>query len=202
MFEKKVMNLINNKYVLYLSLFVSLVYVYLLIAKQHFNSVVFFVILGVLSSYFSKNMVIVLLVPLVLTHVLSSANVIKEGMKGGKKNKKQEGVENKEEEEEKEGAQPKDKSKVTAEYMMNNAKNTDAAMSNLNEAMSEKEAASALNAIEKMSHHQETMMNNLEKMQPMVEKAQSMMKSMGGLDKMDNMIGGLSNMMGKMNGGK
>jgi hypothetical protein len=202
MFEKKVMNLINNKYVLYLSLFVSLVYVYLLIAKQHFNSVVFFVILGVLSSYFSKNMVIVLLVPLVLTHVLSSANVIKEGMKGGKKNKKQEGVENKEEEEEKEGAQPKDKSKVTAEYMMNNAKNTDAAMSNLNEAMSEKEAASALNAIEKMSQHQETMMNNLEKMQPMVEKAQSMMKSMGGLDKMDNMIGGLSNMMGKMNGGK
>jgi len=196
------MNLINNKYVLYLSLFVSLVYVYLLIAKQHFNSVVFFVILGVLSSYFSKNMVIVLLVPLVLTHVLSSANVIKEGMKGGKKNKKQEGVENKEEEEEKEGAQPKDKSKVTAEYMMNNAKNTDAAMSNLNEAMSEKEAASALNAIEKMSQHQETMMNNLEKMQPMVEKAQSMMKSMGGLDKMDNMIGGLSNMMGKMNGGK
>ena len=178
------MNLLNNKYSLYLALMSSLVYVYLLITKQHFNSVVFFVILGVLTSYFSKNMAVILLVPLVLTYVLSSANVIKEGMKNGN-NKKD-----------------KNDKKDKVDELMNNAKHQEAMTKNLNSAMSEQESQEALSAIEKMAKQQESMMNNIEKMGPMIQQAQNMMEKMGGLEKMENMIGGLSNMMGQLGGKK
>ena len=78
--EKQIMNLLRNKKVLYLVLFFAICEVVLLASNKKYNTLVFFVVLGVLSSYFTKNMTIVLLIPLVVTYFLARGNVIKEGM--------------------------------------------------------------------------------------------------------------------------
>src|SRR6056300_433998 len=95
----KLKSLLQNKFVLYVLVLVALLNILMLANSKDFNSVIVFVIVGFLTSFFSKNMIVILLTALLFTHALKYVNrlVRKEGMKN-KKNKK-EGMENDEEEE-------------------------------------------------------------------------------------------------------
>ena len=76
---KSVSKLLENKYVLYFVLFlaVSNLLGYMLIGN--INAVILFILIGALMTFFSKNMIIVLAVPLVLTSVLLVGNKVSEG---------------------------------------------------------------------------------------------------------------------------
>ena len=52
----KVPGLLKNKYVLYALLVIGIVNVLGYVALQDYNSLALFVVMGLLSSYFSKNM--------------------------------------------------------------------------------------------------------------------------------------------------
>jgi flagellar biosynthesis/type III secretory pathway M-ring protein FliF/YscJ len=71
--------------------------------NKDFNSVIIFVIVGFLVSFFNKNMIVILLCALLFTRILKYVNKVvrKEGMENEKKEKK-EGMENEKEDEEKE----------------------------------------------------------------------------------------------------
>ena len=58
--------ILNNKIVLHLVFVVSFIMVMCYVMTNKLDLVVYFVVLGLITSYFSKNMIIVLAVPIVL----------------------------------------------------------------------------------------------------------------------------------------
>lgn len=77
-------SLLHNKYVLYLIVLASVLNILLLANGKDFNSVVIFIIVGFLTSFFSKNMIVILLIALLFTHGIKYGNKVirKEGLEG------------------------------------------------------------------------------------------------------------------------
>lgn len=83
-------SVLRNKYVLYLVLCVAIVEIITLLQLQDFDSLGLFVIVGVLATYFTKNMAIILGTALTVTNCKVCSNFIRrsmiiEGMKDKKK---------------------------------------------------------------------------------------------------------------------
>jgi hypothetical protein len=72
-------DLLKNKYVLYGLLFLSVTNVAGLISIGDFNSLAFMIAVGLLTSYFTKNMVVVLATALIATNVVYMRNRYVEG---------------------------------------------------------------------------------------------------------------------------
>lgn len=90
-FERMLKDAMTNKYVLYVVLFLAITNVVGYLASQDYDSLVFFVITGFLTSYFSDNMTVVLLAALVVSNVFLAsrqARVVREGMDHDGKDKK------------------------------------------------------------------------------------------------------------------
>jgi hypothetical protein len=75
---------LENKYVLYFVLFLSVTNILGYLFLGNLNAVIFFILVGYLVYNFSKNMIIVLTIPLVLTSILMIGRTVKEGMEGAK----------------------------------------------------------------------------------------------------------------------
>ena len=74
-----VSKLLTNRYVLYLVALLALFNIIGYMMMDKTQIVILFILVGYLMSRFSKNMVIVLLVPLVLVNLLTSGMMMKEG---------------------------------------------------------------------------------------------------------------------------
>lgn len=85
------MKILSNKYVLYGLVFLTVTNVIGMVATDNFDSVLMMGMVGYLTTYFSKNMIVVLATALLVTHVVFSGSKMMEGMKGskGKKGKKE-----------------------------------------------------------------------------------------------------------------
>lgn len=79
-----VSKLLTNRYVLYLVALLALFNVIGYMMMNKTQIVILFILIGYLMTCFSKNMVIVLLVPLVLVNLLTSGMMMKEGFSEGK----------------------------------------------------------------------------------------------------------------------
>lgn len=67
-------NILQNKFVLYLVFFVSLVTVFGYITNENYQSVLLFVLIGLLTNYFSKNMIVILGAAIIGTLIVSFVN--------------------------------------------------------------------------------------------------------------------------------
>ena len=92
--------ILKNKYVLYVVLFFAITNVLGFLQRRDFESLTIFVAIGVLSTYFSKNMVVNLLVAIVGSNVIRGSGLVREGMVGKKDKKKGKKKGKKKEEEE------------------------------------------------------------------------------------------------------
>ena len=63
-------SLLKDKNVLYVVFFIAVINLVGFLMIQDLNAVFFMLIVGFLTSYFSKNMIIVLLVPIVIVNLL------------------------------------------------------------------------------------------------------------------------------------
>ena len=79
----KVPMLLKNKYILYSLLLIGVVNVLGYIALEDYNSMALIIVLGVLSSYFSKNMSVNLLIAIIGTSLVAIDNKITEGFVEG-----------------------------------------------------------------------------------------------------------------------
>ena len=78
----KVPTFLKNKYVLYFLVFIAIVNVLGYISLEKYNSMALFVVMILLSRYFSKNTAINILIALCVTSVYSINNKIREGFEG------------------------------------------------------------------------------------------------------------------------
>ena len=73
--------LLNNKYLLYVILFLSISDLLLFLMAGEFAFAVMFILIGLITSFFSKNMIVILTSAMILTNVLKyGSNIRKEGM--------------------------------------------------------------------------------------------------------------------------
>jgi hypothetical protein len=91
-------NLLTNKLVLTIIFWLSLTNIIGYLIYRRFDAVVFFILISVIIAYFSKNMIVILGVPLILVNLaVLGKNRFKEGMetKEKKEEKKEDKNENK-----------------------------------------------------------------------------------------------------------
>jgi hypothetical protein len=77
---KNFIKMLENKYVLYFVLFLAVTNVLGYLVLGNINAVIFFILVGFLVGNFSKNMIIVLTIPLVLTSILMVGKRVTEGL--------------------------------------------------------------------------------------------------------------------------
>jgi hypothetical protein len=77
--------IIHNKYILYIILFIALVDLYFLTLSGDFVSVSIFILIGFLTTFFSKNMLVILFIAVTVTNILKyGSNIRQEGFDGKK----------------------------------------------------------------------------------------------------------------------
>ena len=79
-FLKSGNHILHNRFILYFILFVSILNIIGFTTNGNLLSPVIFILIGFLTSYFSKNMLIVLIVPLLITNILNSSVSNMEGL--------------------------------------------------------------------------------------------------------------------------
>lgn len=75
---KTVIKVLENKYVLYFVFFLALINLFGYMVLGNIHAILFFILVGFLSTFFTKNMIVVLSVPIVLTSVLMIGQKVKE----------------------------------------------------------------------------------------------------------------------------
>lgn len=92
----------TNKYFLYLMVFLAFTNVVGYIILGNINAVIYFILIGLLVTLFSRNMSLVLLIALIFTNLITVNNIMpnnikKEGFEGKEEGKEEEKKENKSE---------------------------------------------------------------------------------------------------------
>jgi hypothetical protein len=83
--KKNVSKILENKYVLYFVFILAIINLFGYMITGNLNSIIFFVLVGFLTSFFSKNMILIITVPLVLTSVLMVGKTVKESFENASK---------------------------------------------------------------------------------------------------------------------
>lgn len=79
-----VSKLLENKYVLYIVFFLAVTNVFGYLVTGNYKAIALFVLVGYLVFCFNKNMIVVLLTPLVLTSIFMAGGIMKEGVENMK----------------------------------------------------------------------------------------------------------------------
>ena len=227
-FERMLKDAMTNKYVLYVVLFLAITNVVGYLASQDYDSLVFFVITGFLTSYFSDNMTVVLLAALVVSNVFLAsrqARVVREGMdhdgkdkdkegkkdKKDKKDKKKDDGKEEDEDDETEGVE-KNEDKKKKEQYSGMQKLSPAAIgedidvkatndANFGEVEAELSASDMndLNAqTDGLKNAQADLHKQIKAMGPLMDSAQKMMTNMGGMEGLTGMMNQANAMMGSL----
>ena len=165
--------ILTNKWVLYFIFFVGIFDVINFYQSGNITSVAVFVIVGFLTSFFSKNMIVVIVAAIAVSHLITYGNKVSEGLdeeddeeEGFEEedDKEEEGFEGEEDEEEgfEEGVDEEDVSKDETEEK-NKEETTDSFVT-----------ADKTNELLKK---QKELMDNMNKLEPLLQKAENMIKN-------------------------
>ena len=194
-------SLIKDKNVLRIVVFLSIMNVFGYLLAHDIDSVAFFGIVGFLATYFSKNMIVVLLIAMIATNFLTvlrrGKNVV-EGMKAGRKttdDKKQKGdgpaaADNEEDQEMSTGKPGK----------LDEAATVDAAYDNLSSVMDVDSVSKMEKSTEAFRKQQEALKESLVALEPMMGTASEMMNSFGGKEGVEGMLNRVEGMIDKIGG--
>jgi hypothetical protein len=89
---------LNNKWILYFVLFVSIVDLFNFYKIGDVTAIAIFIIVGFLTTYFSKNMLVILVISIAVTHIARYGNASLEGMDSKEEEEEEEGMTGEEEE--------------------------------------------------------------------------------------------------------
>ncbi|MBC8304006.1 MAG: hypothetical protein H8E55_50635 [Pelagibacterales bacterium] len=211
--------LLQNKYVLYLVLFIAISNILGYLAIEDFNSLMVFIAICALASYFSKNMIIILGSAILGTNILYANSRMREGFDTKEIKKKAE--EAKSEIEEKSSKKSHDKKKKDKKKQdgfkggfsssqppraateeeedevdstrIDYAATMEQAYDNLNKMLGDGGMKNLTKDTKGLMDQQKELMGQLKDFAPLMEQAGSMLDKLGGMDN-------LKGLMGKMGG--
>jgi Skp family chaperone for outer membrane proteins len=215
----KVDKLLNDKNVLYVVFALAILNLMGYLLVQNTEAIVFFLIVGFLSTYFSKNMIIVLIIAMVSTSIFTSTRgrYVKEGMRTSREAPKEEADKKEDKSTDSAKKSDKDKKKMSSDSEMDKAENDEEdepeAMSNKSNTKKNRldyagNLAEAYNNLQKtigkggikaltgqtetLLNQQKNLMDNIKGMEPFIKTAESFMS------KLD--LGGINGMLSKLGG--
>ena len=197
--------LLQNKYVLYLVLFIAVTNILGYLAIEDFRSLMVFIAVAALASHFSKNMIIVLGSALIGTNVLYASSRMREGFKEGatseetakvveaavkKQNTKKKDTmavregkpDNAELEEVEEDVEVKT---PRVDY----AATMEIAYDNLNKMLGEGGMKNLTKDTKGLMEQQKDLMKQLKDFAPLMEQAGNMLDKLGGMDNLKGLMG-------------
>jgi len=217
----KLKKILNSKYVLYGVLLVALANVVGYISVGDYDSLIFFCVIGLLSSYFSKNMIIILTISVLATNIAFASDrvrekKVREGMKNkGKKKedlkKKKEGLKAKKKKENytQKNVPPSVPAPATESEedgaigkRIDYASTMEKAYDNLSKMLGPKGLDGLSTETKNLVEQQKGLLKNLNNMAPVLKSAKETMDSLGG--SMPNLknLNGLMEKFGSLMGNK
>lgn len=215
--KRELNQLLKDKNVLYIVLFLAVTNLFGYIVTGNLEAVVFFLIIGFLTSYFSKNMIVVMLVAMLTTNFLVAGRRVGGAVKEAMTNKEN-GKENGKDKIKDNGKDNgKDKSKETNndahdDNTAHNEKDTDdvgeldhagtveAAYDQIDKLLNSDAIKHMSNDTQRLAGRQAELMKQMHTLTPMVEQGMKSLEKLGGMEKMTSMIEGLSSIVGKFGG--
>jgi len=197
-------SLLSDKNVLRIVAIISVMNLMGYVMLRNLDAVAFFVIVGFLTTYFSKNMIVVLLVAMVSTNFLVASRMvpsgISEGMKGSRKTTSD--VSKKDQTQ-----KVQDDSVATGEIeatgrpgKLDDAATFEAAHENLQNLLGS-DAISKMSAdTQKLMAKQQGLQESLEALMPAVNQSMKTLDKLGGMDKLESMIGKVGKVMDAFGG--
>jgi len=203
--------LLQNKYVLYLVLFIAITNILGYLAIEDFKSLMVFIAICALASHFSKNMIIILGSAVLGTSIVYANSRIREGFKDksddlndGSPGSKKEGLPTskkkntmqKSEEIKKNGDDEEDVSIEDFEVKtprVDYGATMEIAYDNLNKMLGEGGMKNLTKDTQGLMDQQKQLMQQLKDFAPLMEQAGNMLDKLGGMDN-------LKGLMGKMGG--
>lgn len=196
---------LKDKRILYVVLFLAITNLFGFLMARNFNAVVIFLLVGFIATYFSRNMIVILMVAIVVTNIVSGVKIIKEGMENNEdKEKKDDSEESSSDKKEEKmttlsPASYDDEKKAKKKPKVDYAGTLEAAYDNLDNLLSSDALKNMTNDTQRLAEKQKLLMGNIKKLEPMMQKATAMLD---GLDMpgMQGMIQSLSKNMMSMSG--
>ena len=185
---------LTNKMVLHVVSFLALLNVIGHMVIGHYNIVIYFIVFALLVRYFSKNMIVVLGIPLILVNMLSLNNTsYVEGFKEGASNKKSEGFKEGASNKKSEGFKEGNKSSSDESFEVGRSKKSghsidyattiEDAYDHLNSILGKDGIKNLTADTERLMQQQAQLAGSLKDMGPLIEKMGPMMKSVEGMMK-------------------
>lgn len=202
--QNSVNNALTNKYVLYVVTFLAVTNILGYLAVQNFTAVTFFLLVGFLTHYFSKNMTIILLTAMIATSFLFLAQnnkynyqsrMIQEGMKGQIDTTKSD-------------ANQKAKKDMSSSQNSNNEKFTidkpgtnKQAFQSLQDMLGKEGVNNLKGDTQELLQRQSELKESMESLKPMMDTANSMLNSLDleSMDKITSMLDKFGGMAKKKN---
>jgi hypothetical protein len=119
--KKNSNSILHNRVLLYALLILALLDLFYLANSRDFTSVTIFILIGLLTSFFCKNMIVILFVSICITHILKYPRSL-EGAKNMNDEEDEEEKENMENEEEEDEKKENMENKKNTEEMTNEMK--------------------------------------------------------------------------------
>lgn len=211
-------NILNDKNVLYIVFVIAILNVLGYLMTRNVEAVLFFLIIGFLTTYFSKNMIIVLIITIISTSIFASTRTTyvqeytgKEGMTSSdntntkkkekakiEMNKKKQMVSDDDDDSDTEEVSDKVSTisnKKGKDNYVDYASTLEKAYANLQTTVGEGGIEGLTSQTSSLLDQQKKLMDNIETMQPFLKTADSFMQNfnMKGLD-------GITGMLGKLTG--
>ena len=196
-------SLLRDKNVLYIVAFLAATNVLSYLMAGNYESIVFFGVVGYLATYYSKNMIVILLISMLTTNLLLGTRMLKrnvEAMTTKRKEKKNEEEEISTEEmsnNDVKETKPKEKMQPNIDY----AATLEQAYDNLDNLIGQDGIKKMGEQTERLATKQKELMQNIEAMGPMLQKAGSLLESMP-LEGLGNLQNTVNNALKKISGSK
>ena len=209
----KLKSLLKNKNFLYFVLFIASVNTFGYLMMRQTEAVMLFALVGFLTTFFTKNMIIVLLTAIVVTNVYAGTVLgvrIKEGMESksdvdedeDEDDEGKEGMDHEEGEKKKKGKKEGMPSLKPADVPPNGKKpkldpagTLEAAYDNLDKLLDSGAIDKMSSETQNLASQQDKLMKNIDRLEPMLGVAEGMMEKMGNLN-----ISGMEKRIKKMVG--
>lgn len=159
--------MLNNKWILYFIFVVGMVDVVNFYQRGNLMAVAVFCIVGFLTSFFSKNMIVIIVMAIAVSHLVTYGNRMSEGMKDGEEETDEEDGEETEEEDGEEGFEEEEEEKEEEkpkEGMKEKSKE---------EKPKEGMDVSTSDLLKKQSE----LMDKMNQLQPLLDKAENLFKT-------------------------
>ena len=223
-----VKSLLKDRNVLYAVFFIAITNLFALLMFRQFEAILFFLIVGLLTSYFSKNMIIIMLAALLSTNFLIGTkllgNAVKEGMGTKEPVKEDKPVS---EEDKPISVVPPVKATATAKLpakpkktdekfstlspasvregefidtKVDYASTLEAAYDNLDKLLGSDAIRTMTEDTHRLAEKQKVLMGNIKQLQPMMQTAGKMLDGLN-VGQMSDMLTGLEDKFKKFSGG-